>query len=230
MRTKMNVQFKRRQLLLIGISALVAIYVITFGNTITEPIKIPSQGIKPEIKQVKIGTQVWMKENLNVSCFRNGDTIREAITSLDWGAAFRNKEPVWCYHFNEPEYGEEYGRIYNCFAVSDPRGLAPEGWRIPTRDDWNVLIEYVKDKKMVAGLKSKSGWPKKHEATDQTGFSAKATGYRSNGHIFCYEGLLTFWWASDMSNWKIDDNSIGQVESYGLPKKHGTYVRCIKQE
>jgi len=108
-------------------------------------------------KSVKIGTQVWMTKNLDVSVFRNGDTIPEAKTDEEWREAGENQQPAWCYSANDPKNGQKYGKLYNWYAVNDSRGLAPTGWHIPSDVEWTILEDYLgddADKK----LKSTSGW------------------------------------------------------------------------
>lgn len=108
-------------------------------------------------KSVKRGTQIWMTENLNVSTFRNGEPIPEAKTVEEWEKAGENKQPAWCYYNNYPKNGAKYGKLYNWYAVIDPRGLAPEGWHVPSNEEWQTLEDYLGDdagKKM----KSTSGW------------------------------------------------------------------------
>ncbi|MBK7413737.1 MAG: fibrobacter succinogenes major paralogous domain-containing protein [Ignavibacteria bacterium] len=80
------------------------------------------------LKTVKVGEQVWMKENLNVDRFRNGDLIPEATSVAQWENACVSGQPAWCYYRNDANNGSVYGRIYNWYAVSDPRGLAPKGF------------------------------------------------------------------------------------------------------
>lgn len=82
--------------------------------------------------EVRIGSQVWTTTNLNVVTFRNGDTIPEAKSEKDWETAGYNKQPAWCYNENNAGYGVKYGKLYNWYAVNDPRGLAPNGWHIPS--------------------------------------------------------------------------------------------------
>ena len=77
---------------------------------------------------------------MEVSTFRNGDTIPEAKTNEEWVAAGKNEQPAWCWASNDPEGRKEYGKLYNHYAVADPRGLAPEGWRIPTGYELRALI------------------------------------------------------------------------------------------
>ena len=108
-------------------------------------------------KSVKIGTQTWMAENLNVPTFRNGDLIPEAKTNEEWGKAEKEGKPAWCYYDNDPKNGAKYGKLYNWYAVNDSRGLAPDGWHICTYAEWSTLINHLGDD---AGKKMKSttGW------------------------------------------------------------------------
>jgi uncharacterized protein (TIGR02145 family) len=108
-------------------------------------------------KSVKIGNQTWMTENLNVERFRNGDLIPQAKTNVEWEKAGKEGKPAWCYYDNDPKNGAKYGKLYNWYAVNDPRGLAPIGWHIPTDTEWTTLDNQLGDdagKKM----KSTSGW------------------------------------------------------------------------
>jgi hypothetical protein len=84
-----------------------------------------------------IGSRTWMAENLNVDRFKNGDIIPEAKTDEEWRLAGENKQPAWCYYDGNIKKGKKYGKLYNWYAVSDPRGLAPTGYHIPTKDEIN---------------------------------------------------------------------------------------------
>ena len=108
---------------------------------------------------VTIGNQVWMTKNLDISTFRNGDTIPEAKTNEEWKKAGENKQPAWCYYDNDPANGAKYGKLYNWYAVNDPRGLAPIGYHIPSDAEWTKLTDFLGGES-VAGtkMKSKSGW------------------------------------------------------------------------
>lgn len=107
-----------------------------------------------------IGEQVWTTLNLNVAKFQNGDPIFEAKTKAQWIKANEDKKPAWCYYQNNAQNGVIYGKLYNWYAVSDPRGLAPKGWHIPSKNEWYELISYLeKDVKDVnEALKTKAGW------------------------------------------------------------------------
>jgi hypothetical protein len=95
------------------------------------------------IKEVVIGNQVWMSENLNVDRFRNGDPIPHVRSNQEWSRAGRNRQPAWCYYNNDEAIGAKYGKLYNWYAVNDPRGLAPKGYHIPNNEEWMTLIDYL---------------------------------------------------------------------------------------
>lgn len=130
--------------------------------------KIKSQKVKEinkkfnqSVETVKIGNQVWMKRNLDVTCFKNGDTIHQAKSIYELNTSV----PSWCYfQFYEPN-GKKYGKLYNYAAVSDIRGIAPDGWHIPDLNDFNELKNFLEfDSKNFAKagsrLKAISGWKK----------------------------------------------------------------------
>jgi uncharacterized protein (TIGR02145 family) len=114
-----------------------------------------STGPAANLKSVVIGTQTWTSENLNVSTFRNGDPIPEVRTTEEWKKAGENKQPAWCYYDNDPKNGENYGKLYNWYAVSDPRGLAPNGWHVPSETEWKELEKFLNEKE---GTKLKSSY------------------------------------------------------------------------
>lgn len=111
-----------------------------------------------ETDVVVIGQQKWMKKNLEVTKFRNGEVIFQAKNAAEWKKANLNKQAAWCYYKFDPLNGKKYGKLYNWFAVNDARGLAPLGWHVPSNKDWNFLIDYVNKNSSIKNLKSKSGW------------------------------------------------------------------------
>src|SRR5690349_3178457 len=92
------------------------------------------QAQNEDAKKVTIGTQTWMTDNLTVSQFRNGDPVKQARTFAEWKKAGESKQPAWCYYQNNTTYGSQLGKLYNWYAVNDPRGLAPAGWHIATAE------------------------------------------------------------------------------------------------
>ncbi len=110
-------------------------------------------------KTVVIRTQTWMSENLNVSNFRNGDVILEAKTKEEWELAGYKKQPAWCYYENDPKNGAKYGKLYNWYAVNDPRGLAPAGWHVPSEAEWTISSDFLGGESTAGKqMKSLSGW------------------------------------------------------------------------
>jgi uncharacterized protein (TIGR02145 family) len=110
-------------------------------------------------QNVKIGSQQWCNKNLSVTTFKNGDKIPIAISLDEWQEYGRKGLPACCYYQNNTANLEEYGVLYNWFAVNDPRGLAPNGYHIPTSDEWKLLITFLGGE-AIAGkkLQSTSGW------------------------------------------------------------------------
>ena len=87
-----------------------------------------------------IGTQTWMTENLKTSKYRNGDPISNVTVDADWSALLTG---AWCYQNNNISNNVKYGKLYNWFAVSDVRNIAPIGWHVATADEWTTLENYV---------------------------------------------------------------------------------------
>lgn len=112
---------------------------------------------KSYLKSVKIGNQIWMQENLDVDRFRNGDIILGVFSREDWNNAHKEYKPVWCYYEYKTTNGLKYGKLYNYWAIKDKRGLAPEGWYIPTEQDWQELEIYLQTD-VGKKLKSTTGW------------------------------------------------------------------------
>ena len=120
-------------------------------------------------KTVVIGTQTWTAENLNVTKFRNGDKIPQAKSKKEWDAFAQAKEPAWCY------YAFENGssKFYNWYAVNDQRILAPKGFHIPTKIEWEHLFEYLGGEEIaLQKIKSDVGWFNELNGTNSSGFCA----------------------------------------------------------
>jgi len=188
-------------------------------------------------KTVTIGDQVWMAENMNVDKFRNGDPIPHAQTDEEWQQAGENGQPAWCYYDNDPANGKIYGKLYNWYSVSDWRGLAPEGWRVPSDEDWYKLIKIIGGEK-VAGGKLKATdttyWKSPNiGATNETGFTALPGGGRGDNGTFGTIGSYGDWWSatesSTLNAWGRDvDYDSGSVGRSNYGKGLGFSVRCLR--
>jgi len=199
-------------------------------------VKSSTQAGPPPIHTVKIGTQMWMTTNLNVSKFRNGDPILEAQTEEEWERAGKKKIPAWCYYDNDSKLDKKSGKLYNWYAVNDPRGLAPEGYHIPTEEDWNHLIKQLGGEE-VAAPKMRFGREWGDSITishPKVSFAAIPTGWRKvadDGTGFTSEGA--YWWSATPLSLKFAWTRYilffsKEVKSYCYNKASGLAVRCLK--
>ncbi len=187
-------------------------------------------------KVVKIGSQEWMAENLKVTHFRTGEEIPHIDENLSWNSM----SAAYCYYENQPINLDVYGAIYNYYAVSDQRNICPEGWHIPTTDDWKLLVEFLDGKDNAGGKMKVAGtdyWLSENTGGDNSsGFTALPGGYRSPSGAFNNLGTLGAWWSSDtgLSNpsenasylFIYNNSPFAVIEE--LPKLYGLSVRCIK--
>jgi uncharacterized protein (TIGR02145 family) len=195
-----------------------------------------------EIPSVRIGSQVWMTENLDVAHFKNGDPIQEIRSDKEWLEMGNLGMPAYCYYENDNGNFQHYGKLYNWFAVSDPRGLAPEGWGIPSEKDWEQISIFLSSSfgqiiKMVNGagrkMKSSSGWRGNGNGTNESGFSGLPGGFRDGKGAFSNEGYFGYWWSETAVNKRVSRklslDFFGSRSNRGsLTKNYGLSVRCIK--
>jgi uncharacterized protein (TIGR02145 family) len=174
-----------------------------------------------EYKSVKIGNQVWISENLNVEHYRNGDLIPQVQDKDEWDELITG---AWCYFNNDPATGKTLGKLYNWYAVNDPRGLAPDGWHIPSDVEWTLLTDYLGGEEVAGGkLKSTALWDSPNTgATNSSGFTA----------LPCNTRYIDFW--------STTETVYNDARFYGLlwdrsgvtrnskHKEDGLFVRCVK--
>ncbi|MDZ7739198.1 MAG: FISUMP domain-containing protein [Bacteroidales bacterium] len=183
-------------------------------------------------QSVKIGNQEWMQDNLDVVTFRNGDPIPQAMSAEEWQNMKFEKKAAWCY-YNFSASGEgTKERLYNWFAVNDSRGLAPEGWRIPTAEDWDILR-----KKLTIGvagkqMKSTTGWNGSN-GTNASGFNGLPGFYCDYNGEFASPGTEAYWWGSDDDGtpWSPSIYLAAEddyMHKHQMSKGSGLFVRCIK--
>lgn len=219
---------------LFGIGAAVALGLTSFviiGNQ--------SNSLTEEYKSEKFGDQVVMTNNLSEKVFRNGEEIPHAADDRAWENAGENKRPAWSYYNNDPSTAETCGIIYNRYAVNDPRGLAPEGWHIPTHDEWKQLGDYFAEKfpRELSPIKSKTGWVEHGNGDNITGFNAFPCGTRSKRGVFNQFGEATGWWSastdgggkSSLNSMYFSFSSRYKIFTTGQNTRGGGLsVRCMK--
>lgn len=181
---------------------------------------------------VKIGSQLWMAENLKTMKYNDGSEIPHVP------GAWSGITSAWCNYNNEVSKGEIYGRLYNWYAVNTGK-LAPEGWHVPTDAEWNTLSDYLGGDSIAGGkMKSTIGWGiSSVSATNSSGFSALPGGFRYNDGFNDLAGSAGLWWSSTPDD---NDNEAawgtGLVWNYSFlhrnleAKNSGLSVRCIKND
>jgi uncharacterized protein (TIGR02145 family) len=182
---------------------------------------------------IKIGNQLWMKENLKVSKYRNG----EAITTFAWA---NTNKGAYAIYDNENANNNIYGKLYNWYAVSDSRGLCPSGWHVPSDNEWTTLTNYLGGQS-IAGKKIKTTgtvfWQSPNtEASNESGFSALPGGFRSvDGSFNSIRNNAFFWSATENDglawcrNLYYYNSIVNRSNStLGLVKSSGASVRCLK--
>jgi uncharacterized protein (TIGR02145 family) len=199
---------------------------------------------------VELCNQIWMRKNLDVTTYRNGESIRHCETAAEWQDANSKKEGAWCYYNNDESNGNTYGKLYNWYAVNDPRGLAPEGWHIPTDEEWKILekclgmshaqADYIGYRGTDQGsqLAGRADlWNDGNLETNAnfgtSGFSALPGGLRGSSGAFGGIGGLAYWWSSSEDDatyaWTrhlyYGFSKVLRLSSY---KESGFSVRCVR--
>jgi uncharacterized protein (TIGR02145 family) len=220
--------------LIVGVTLILGLgYLIWYYNKGT--LLVDNDSI---VHSVTIGSQEWQAENLNVDRFRNGDLIPEVITNVEWATAGDRGEPAWCYFENDDENGKIYGKLYNWYAVNDSRGLAPEGWHIPTDEEWTILTDYLGGEEVAGGKMKITGttyWESPNdEVTNESGFSVFPGGYRFLDGSFNFIRDNAFFWSatengSNYAWFRLLSYNLGDVYRDNFYyKRDGFSVRCLR--
>jgi uncharacterized protein (TIGR02145 family) len=182
-------------------------------SSINDFLKNNSKSIETETEpapDIKIGKQVWMATNLKVTHFRNGNPIPIIGLSKEWIQASKEKKPACCFYLNDENNTNQFGLLYNWYAVSDPRGLAPNGYHIPSDKEWKTMIAALEDKNAPGNqLKSnRNEWKENASGNNNnTGFTALPAGQREEGGGFSHLGEMSFWWTSTQDEKTTTQNS-----------------------
>lgn len=150
----------------------------------------------PQIPNVTIGTQTWSLKNLDVAAYRNGDPIPQVTDPTLWSNLTTG---AWCWYNNDSSiYGPTYGRLYNWYAVKDPRGLCPAGWHVPSDIEWSTMENYLGGTSVAGGaLKNIIGWTGTNTgASNSSGFSALPGGFHGTIGNFNDNGSTGYFWSN----------------------------------
>lgn len=177
---------------------------------------------------IKIGSKIWTVENLKVTKYRNGESIANISDGTIWVSATSG---AYCNYNNEASNVATYGRLYNFYAVSDSRNIAPEGWHVATKSELDDLMyEYGNGELKEAGT---THWSDPNTgATNSTGFTGLPGGLRGSA-LFTLLGSTGRWWsstekdASNAHNYSLHYNYGGLFTAYNS-KFMGFSVRLVK--
>ena len=183
---------------------------------------------------VLIGAQYWMEKNLEVTTYRNGDPIPYVTDATAWAVLTTG---AWCYYNNDPANASLYGKLYNWYAVNDPRGLAPVGWHIPTDAELTTLSTTLGGDAVAGGKMKVAGttrWTAPNTGADNSsGFAGLPGGDRTNDGAFYGVGTFGYWWSSTENNatnaWcRALGYSFGGIDRFSFSKPAGFSVRCLR--
>jgi uncharacterized protein (TIGR02145 family) len=203
------------------------------------------------LPRTTVGPQVVTTKNLDVVRYRNGDPIPQVTDSAQWANLTTG---AWCWYNNDSVNYSKYGRLYNAYAVNDPRGLAPLGWRVMNEDDWNQLVKYLDPsadttattQSVYAGaqLKDTAGWkpipdtscPTCINGNNSSGFAAQPGGVRLIARFqVAGPGGLGVWWSQNQNdsttqNARLLYSGSNNFDKSSFNKKGGFSVRLIREQ
>lgn len=177
---------------------------------------------------IKIGNQIWMKENLRNTHYCNGDEIPNNLEPY-WN---NQTTASWAYYQNDSSHNVPYGKLYNWYVANDSRNPCPCNWHVPTTAEWQTLISYVGDNS--GKLKEARVWPwvlgEQDQATNESGFSAWPAGFRGSSNLIFSFGFDTgFWTYGNDYSPTIIHAATNNVDTYAMiGYGTGASIRCIK--
>ena len=209
---------------------------------------------------VEIGGQCWFKENLRTTQYSDGSNIPYSndcvLNGVGWGFLFTPARTefgssggalmgtcIACNHFN-PDFNacnpslslEEYGVLYNWYAVTAQEGLCPSGWQVPNKSQWEELRDHVLGlgyDEVSTPLRSTGGWIENNNGTDDFGFSGRSGGKRHPNGSCQAAGKTGHWWSRTASGlyayrFLLDSDNSGQTLA-AEDWRNGFSVRCIRE-
>jgi uncharacterized protein (TIGR02145 family) len=194
---------------------------------------------------VLIGDQCWFADNLRSENYENGDAIPSNLSDSEWssttsGALAVYGEDAGCENYSpdidacDPAQSlNEYGRLYNWYAVNDARGLCPSGWHVPTDGEWTVITDFLGGQSIAGGqMKTDYGWYSGGNGTNSSGFSGLPGGFRYLNGSFNSAGYFGNWWSSSPNGSNAWNRylylSDELVYRYGSNPRSGFSVRCVR--
>ena len=194
-------------------------------------------------KTVKIGTQLWMAENLKTSKYSDGSNIPNITDNIQWK---RDTTGAWSYYNNDAAYNTKYGKLYNWYAVSKStngnKNLCPNGWHVPTDEEWTVLTDYLGGDSLAGGKMKEVGttnWTSPNKEADNVSlFTGLPGGARMDGGKYYHINNFGAWWSStEYGDFNTNNLAWARYLSYLYirtggdvddSKYIGYSIRCVK--
>jgi uncharacterized protein (TIGR02145 family) len=185
-------------------------------------------------KTVKIGTQWWMAENLKVTHYQNGDGIPNVNSSFYWQNLISG---AYCIYDNNESNAQIYGLLYNWYAGDDERIIAPEGWHVPSENEWITLVDYLGGFGYAGGKMKENGtahWLSPNTgANNESGFTALPGGVYSAGSGYLGITGSSFFLSStgddERGFWCLHLSYLYErLAGETWPKNSGVSIRCVK--
>lgn len=183
---------------------------------------------------MRMGTRVWMTENLKTTKYNDGTSIPTGLSDDAWRTT---KTGAYSIYDNNAANDATYGKLYNWYAVNSGK-LAPKGWHVATIDEWNDLFRYLGGNGRVIGgkMKATTGWNSPNTGADNSsGFSALPGGFRSWAGRYNLMGTNAYFWTleeylppSDYAWYIALFHDQAEIYSSSEYKMQGMSVRCVK--
>jgi uncharacterized protein (TIGR02145 family) len=182
---------------------------------------------------VLIGTQIWMAENLKTTKYNDGTEIPLITDPAEWSGLVT---PGYCWYKNdETTYKDPYGALYNWYTLNTGK-LCPTGWHAASNDEFTALVTFLGGNLVAGGKLKETGiihWNSPNTgATNETGFTGVAAGFRNPAGSFIAFGAMNYFWsATDNGGFPyclflyFDVTNAYQDTS---DKPYGLSVRCVK--
>jgi len=201
---------------------------------------------------VKIGEQIWSDKNIDIVEYKNGDSIVCANTPEEWESANKEEIGAYCNFMLPSDYIMKCGRLYNHYAVVDNRNIAPEGWRVPSEEDFNQLFSFIRENFRIEyrygqenygyHLKASDGWDR-NNGINSVKFNAIPSGFITTINLFdgvkgtaknCptdFGGSVSFWTKQILENNQasailLSNNHWKELRDF--PQGWGCSIRLIK--
>ncbi len=198
---------------------------------------------------IQIGDQLWMSENLKVSHYRDGTPILSLEAAEAWTGALSGS---YCYYDNNDSNFDTYGALYNWYATADTHNLAPEGWHLPTDDEWTELelaLGLNQDEVDDVGIRGydlgsklagrgdlwENASLEENTEFGTSGFMALPAGYRTYSGEFLYMGTRSFFWSATETSANHAWSRLLSFHYSAINRTAGNYgkgcalaIRCVK--